>query len=807
MTRCSASNRPRACHPRTTRLRSGVLIAALILSSAPAIAATISWDAGIGDWFDADNWDPTLVPTMGDTVLINNGGTATSVAGTTAQANTLSIGSGDAVTQSGAALLGGGLQAGRVFVGIVNSGNGSTANGTLSVGEGMTGLTAVGVANNNVGADASTAIGSVTVTSGDATVGFTGLVVGRSFFGASSAEGSIDVQAGTLRTEATFNGPQFWTIGTSNQATVTGIVKAASVDTSSEAIAGLFVGTATGGGSATGSLVLGSGDVNVAGNVHIGFANMDFGAIAKGTALLGGTLAAQGTNRQLLVGVASGGGLFAAEQTSATGLLEAEGVTGFRNISLGTAVGYAAGETSATASVNLGAGGIQNTSDPGGALRIGFSEANSVNGNLAGPATASSQVSSAGDISGYATVDVGRVESTGIATGTLALTDGTLATSLLRIGTVQGGGGVAAANGLTEAKGRVSVIDGKIEIVPPPFVDVPGLVQIGTMTSLDVSIANSAEGKLELTRSSLTGGGVFIGGGGGQGSVIATDASTIDVNNLSVGGQGGSGSLSLTDGTLKVSDFGDSGFFGSMSVAQGSGVGEVDVTRSIVTIAGNLGIATLPSFDPNEGRMTLTDSSMDVGGSVGVGNFGDESRAELGLENSQVIVGGNLRLGASANNGTLFGDALLSVDASLVDITGDFIVDIGARSYFGIAGLNRGLGGYGAINTAFASLTGLITIDFAKLGPAPGFGSAVFDLIFSGRKIENDFEFVELLNLPGGYVASYGIEIADAGAEVWRVLLTQEVAGVPEPGTLGLLLAALIGLSLIRRVAEVVRSR
>lgn len=655
MTRYSASNRPRACHPQTTHLCLGVLIAALTWSAGPAMAATISWNAGIGDWFEADNWDPAQVPAAADTVSINNGGTTTSAAATTARANTLSIGSGVAATQSGTAALGGGLQVGRVFVGIVNSGDGSTATGTLSVGQGMTGLTSVGVVNNinDPIAAASTAVGSVTVTSGDATVGFQGLVVGRGFFGGSSVEGSVDVQDGTLRTEASFSGPQFWTIGTATQATATGSVKAVSVDTSSEAIGSLFVGTATGGGAASGSLELGSGDVNVEGNVQVGFSNMDFGASANGTALLGGTLAAQDANRQLLVGVASGGGIFSAEETSATGLLEAEGVAGFRNVSLGTAVGYAADETSATATVNVGVGGIQNMNDPGGSLRIGFSEAISVNGNFAGPATVSSQVGSAGDISGYSTVDVGRVESTGIAAGKLALTDGTLTTSFMRIGTVEGGGGVAAANGVTNAKGSVSVMDGAIAIMPP-FGNSPGLVQIGAMTNLDTTIVNGAEGKLELTRSSLTGGSVFIGSGGGQGSVIATDNSTIDVNNLSVGSQGGSGSLSLTDGTLKVSEFEDSGFFGTMSVAQGSGMGEVDVTRSTVTIEGSLGIATLPSFDPNEGRMALSDSSMDVGGSVGVGNFGEDSRAELVLVNSEVTVGGDLRLGASANNGTIF---------------------------------------------------------------------------------------------------------------------------------------------------------
>lgn len=792
MPRSMDSSPARVSGPKTSRRRLGALIAVLMCSSGVAMAVPISWNAGTGDWFVATNWDPAQVPTAADAVTVNNGGTAESASTDTALANTLAIGSGAAATQSGTVDLGGGLQANLAVVGFA-SGIVSTATGTLMVGDGMTGLYLVGAAQNST----ATAVGSVTVSSGDATLGGQGLAVGRSFSDGASATGSVEVLAGTIRTGA--GAPQFWTIGLASQALVQGSVEAASVDTSSLAVQGLVVGSASGGGTATGVMGFGSGNLDVIDNVEIGTASMATGGTATGTVSLGGTLAAQGPLSQLLVGVASGANLFGTETATANGTLEAAGVTGFRSVSVGAARGYAIGDSSATGSIDVGVGGIVSAIDPGGALSIGVTEGVTINGNFApGPgALARGSATVGGDITGYNLVDVGRVENIGTAEGSLDLANGTLVTNVLRIGTVSGTGGTpTTALGLTDSTGRISVVDGAIQIAPGS--PVPGLVQIGTIFNPDPGISNSANGTLELTRSSLTNGFVQIGSGGGQGSLVAGDNSVIDVNSLGVGGQGGAGVLNVSDSSVSVRAAPDSIFDASMSVGAGGGTGEVSATNATIAIEDDLLIARTGTLAPNEASMTLVDSNMEVGGSVGIGNFGPDSQAELILVNSEVTVGESLFLGSSANNGTLFGDALLSVDASLIEIAGSFIVDVGARTYFGIAGTGRGLGGYGAINTAFASLTGLVSIDFAKLGSNPGFASAVFDLIFSRSSIENDFASVDLLNLPDGYVASYGIEVADAG-QVWRLWLNQEVAGVPEPGTLGLLFAALIGAGLLRR--------
>src|SRR5262245_31290963 len=39
----------------------------------PLHAATISWTGGSGDWTNANNWNPTQIPSASDHVLINSG--------------------------------------------------------------------------------------------------------------------------------------------------------------------------------------------------------------------------------------------------------------------------------------------------------------------------------------------------------------------------------------------------------------------------------------------------------------------------------------------------------------------------------------------------------------------------------------------------------------------------------------------------------------------------------------------------------------------------------------------------------------
>ena len=61
-------------------ITSGVVFAAWLAPS--SYADVIEWDAALGDWFEASNWDPAQVPEKAggggnaDTASINNGGTA-----------------------------------------------------------------------------------------------------------------------------------------------------------------------------------------------------------------------------------------------------------------------------------------------------------------------------------------------------------------------------------------------------------------------------------------------------------------------------------------------------------------------------------------------------------------------------------------------------------------------------------------------------------------------------------------------------------------------------------------------------------
>ncbi len=830
------------------------LVASTALVPAEALGATISWiNPAAGDWFDPVNWS-IAVPTQADDASINNGGTAIALGAVTPNARSLAVGAGTAAVQTGTAVIseldlllgnvsgalrvgqtatasttavgalvvdgsiggftpgssigsssigvtsaatasatgiatvGGNLTSSAVSVGLVTSGDSSSAAGTLAVGGSFSGLGIVGAATNPFG-DASTATGAVTVGGNATLTTFNSFVVGRAFGEGSSALGTVEV-GGTLSTAAT-GALLAWEVGAAFNpgASATGTVTAASVDTSASAPAFLSVGVATSGAaSATGVLGLGSGDLSLAGSAAIGLADTDQGSSATGTVTLGGALATSGASASLQLGNAGGTQIGGLGTGSAEGSLTASGILGFRDVLIGTSTTHNGNAVTALGTATIGAGGIVTDPD-NGSLRIGRANGVTVNGSVTGPgATAEGSATVAGDITGYFGVEIGHVVNTGTARGSLSVTGGTIAATLVSVGEVQRSG-ATIIDGVADAEGTLSVTNGAI---------VAEAVRIGRGSVFGGAVTtDSAVGTVSLSGSSLSTTFLEIGTLGGQGSLQASAGSSIAANSVVIGSDGvsgnGNGTLTLQNSTLTVSAVPHS-FDGSMIVGSNGGDAQVMALASTIGVAGSLAIGAFSFDGTSHARMALEASTLAVGGSVGIGAFQPGSRGELALTGSTATVGGNVRVGLSANNGALFGEALLALDASLLDIAGTLTMDVGAETWFGIGGTDRGLGGYGAINALSAALDGLITVDFAEL---TGFdlASFAFDLIVTAEGILGDFDIVSLLNLPVGYLASYGIT---GDGEIWRVTLTQANA-VPEPGTLALLLAGLAGLTLLRR--------
>lgn len=838
-----------------------VFVAGTILTTAPSVAATFQWEnSGSGAWFDPSNWDPAGTPGDSDTAVVNNGGTAEAagavaptVAGlrvgggagnvsgtvTTATADveildtgsvtvgfaseagasadgalsvggsivpiapaptfgTYSIGTaqGDGAKAIGTVLVGGDVVGAQGFVGTTGAGSDSTAEGSLTVGGDLTGLRLVG--NAAPSSLNSAAKGTVTVTKGDLTLG-TGIVaIGQAFGVGSTAIGAVSVDAGNFRTAPTI--PTILSIGFARDGVAMGTLDAAGVDSTDAALASLVVGSTVSNGIAAGTLTLGKGDVRLAGNALIGSASVETGGSAYGLATLGGALVAEGDNRQLRVGNAVGD-ISQVSPGSATGVLSAEGLSGFRNVFVSFASGFAGLGPEAEGNLSVAAGGIANSTDPGGVLSIGRSEAQALNGQLTGPGPVTSGAATVdGDISGYDFVRIGTVANSGTATGSLALGSGALTTTGFAIGqVVPPGSGLSATNAVSTAVGLVEVNGGAV-VVANPVPVFGGLTRIGEVLS-GQGDGNSANGTLSLTNARFDSGGVTLGfGDGGDGTLLGTD-SDIRVGFMQLGGSGGTvaggtGRAILTDSTLTAAADPDRSFSGSLAL--GAGNTALMATNTDVAIDGTLAILRTggSAIAGDIARMSMDGGKLEVGQNIQIGDFQPGTYGELSLASVAGTVGGNVNVGQSANFGTLFGSALLNLDGSLLDIAGEVLLDLGGELSFGIGGLGRGLGGYGAFDAMSTSLFGgAAKVDFTGLTGSLGFLSADFDLISAKKGFTGDFGLVSFLNIPTGYAASHGF--TDDG-DVWRVTLTRDLAPIPLPAGGWLLLSSLAGILIFR---------
>ena len=837
------------------------LMAGTILAGTSVSAATLNWlDPAVGDWFEPSNWSTSTTPAAGDDAVVNNGGTAEATGPDTPTAQRLAVGTGvgsvsGAVTTTNANLalglgfsnltvgvasaadakavgtvtVGGsitgiapGTAIGEFGVGLANGdnaqaegtvsvagdmtasfgsvgflgeGSNPTATGALTVGGSLAGLRSVGV---SLFSEDGSVDGAVTVTAGTLTPTNDFFVVGQALRQGSVASGTVDVQAGDLRT-TTAN----WGIGTAAQGgTAAGSVNAAGVDSTSAALSGLSVGT-VGDGSADGMLTLGAGDLRVSGSAFIGTASVNAGATARGDVTLDGALVAEGGDRLLAVGQATGQ-IFQTGPGAATGALSAEGVSGFRFVSVGVANGSEGLGLDATGALTVGTGGLTNATDPGGTLQIGVARALAVNNQVKGPGpVAEGSVTVTGAVEGYDPVIVGRVENAGTATGVLVLDGGSLTGTILDIGTVQLPNESVTITGAVTAtaSGRVEVTDGEI-VLSSPNPAFGGLTLLGNVEFGGQEIGQVAEGTLALMRSRFESAVVLMARGEGASATLSAIDSEIAVGAMVVGTGGavrdGSGRVILNDSTLTATA--DPTRFLTGSVSLNGGDTSLTASSSHIALDGNLLVQfDTSATDGDKAVMTMTGGTLAVGGTVGIGDFRPGSRGEISLNGTEATVGGNLLVGRSANAGALFGEALLHLDGSLMDVSGSLLLDLGGVLSFGVGGLGRGLGGYGALDLALANLQGgNAMVDFAGLTGPLGFLTADFDLISVLSGFTGDFGLVSIMNIPVGYAASHGFFIEGEG-DVWRVTLTREVAPVPLPAGAWLLLSALAGLGLMRR--------
>jgi hypothetical protein len=446
--------------------------------------------------------------------------------------------------------------------------------------------------------------------------------------------------------------------------------------------------------------------------------------------------------------------------------------------------------------------------------------------------------------------DIGQIDST-FATGSINATSNGTVTISNALNVRVGNNGVVDTGNIdvgstATGPGATATGTGNFSISNATLLDTFEDLDVAQASADATSTANSNGTLTANTVTTVDIGGDFdIGQAGGAGRATAIGNATVsNVSNMIVGlsmvlgrtsgsagtGNSGRGTVTVTNGNLSV------GFASSATP------GDLDVGDAIVA-----GSQRATAF----GSLTLDQVTATVKRRINVGelrggsnNTATTTDGTLSLVNSKITAETlNVATVLDATSGTAKGK--ISINSSLVDVTGAVSLGSSSELLFMLAGTTRSTGGtasgqYGALNAASALLDGKLTVQLTG-GFVPAIGnqfqiisttttSGAFDVLslpslVSGRSwsVTTNNSGVKLsviaASLPGDYNADGSVDAADyivwrknngpaASYTTWRRNFGRSNSGsggigggasVPEPSTV-LLVGVLLSSTLTNRL-------
>lgn len=591
-----------------------LVVLPLVLASHTLLAANVNWNVATGEWKDAVNWNPQVVPSAStpDTVFINNGGVVT--VSENASATAANVGSGGTFTTNG-----------------------------LTINSGIT-LTTTG--SNSV-------LGSQAGQFGTADVSGIWTLTGRTLTVGAGGTGTLNLYAGgSIASNSLILGSGASGLGT---ATISGNVTTTAATTVGNSGTGNLIiastGTVQSGGGTIGSTGSGTASVSglwnyTGGNFTVGQNNGSTGRITienggevRGTAInninLGNSAGAYGEMTVKNGGIFSstGGGTFTIGSAGEGKLtIESGGEVRTFGANLGNSPGgqgtvNVSGTWTNSSILNIGAsnGGTNGTGiltiESGGVLNSGVAY---LGGSSAGMGNGSVTVKTGGSWESTNHILVGQS-----GTGSLTVENGATVKSIKgRIAVYAGGSGTAHVSGIWEISGPSLVNDNTLSV---------GDVGTGGLTVGDGGEISSYSAQIGVSAGSS--GSVTVENGGSLVQLVSTF----------LVGNSGTGSLLIENGgsveTAGTASIGYStGGVGAATVRGNWTIGgaDLEVGRS-GTGALSIGAGGLVNVNAGAGTVYLARSSnaavgvLNIGGSV-VGGV-PEAAEGAGVLNAGVVTG------------------------------------------------------------------------------------------------------------------------------------------------------------------------